>query len=81
MANEDCVKREELQRFIQSGFAREYNADVREFLYDKLQYTEAKKYLELAMQSTSRQDCPLADKSRQQEVVKILDKVNKNIRH
>ncbi|MFT4939015.1 MAG: hypothetical protein ACI88A_002047 [Paraglaciecola sp.] len=32
LANQDCVKRDELQRFIQSGFAREYNANVREFM-------------------------------------------------
>ena len=32
LANQDCVKREELQSFIQSGFAREYNANVREFM-------------------------------------------------
>jgi tetratricopeptide (TPR) repeat protein len=52
-----------------------------EFLYDKRQYTEAKKHLELAMQATPRQGRPLADKSRQEEVVQILDKVNKKIKH
>jgi hypothetical protein len=52
-----------------------------EFLYDKRHYTEAKKYLELAMQAAPRQGRPLADKSRQQEVTRILDKVNKKINH
>ncbi|MFT4939341.1 MAG: tetratricopeptide (TPR) repeat protein [Paraglaciecola sp.] len=52
-----------------------------EFLYDKHHYAEAKKYLELAKLATPRQDRPLADKSRQQEVIQILDKVNKKIRH
>ena len=32
LANQDGVKREQLQRFIQSGFARQYNANVREFM-------------------------------------------------
>ena len=50
-----------------------------EFLYDKHQYSEAKKHLELAMQAPSREDRPLADKSRQQEVIQILNKVNKKI--
>jgi len=32
LANQDGVKREQLQRFIQSGFAREYNANIHEFM-------------------------------------------------
>ncbi|MFT5676026.1 MAG: hypothetical protein ACI808_001962 [Paraglaciecola sp.] len=32
LANENCAKRGELQCFIQSGFAREYNANVSEFM-------------------------------------------------
>jgi len=51
-----------------------------EFLYDEREYSKAKQYLELAKNAPLRVNRPLADKSRQEEIDKLLAKVDKKIK-
>lgn len=50
-----------------------------EFLYDKRQYKQAKKYLLQAKQAPSRPLRPLADSSRQMEIDQLMEKINKKL--
>ncbi|TKB45447.1 tetratricopeptide repeat protein [Thalassotalea mangrovi] len=50
-----------------------------EFLYDDHQYQQAKKYLLIAQQAPAREDRPLADKYRQQEITDLISKVDKKL--
>ena len=51
-----------------------------EFLYDERDYTEAKNHLLLAQQAPKRPLRPLADEARQNEIQKLLTKVDKKLK-
>lgn len=50
-----------------------------EFLFDEKEYTKAKKHLMLALQAPSRQERPLADEFRREEINQLMVKVDKKI--
>jgi tetratricopeptide (TPR) repeat protein len=50
-----------------------------EFLYDKRQYADAQKHLQLALNAPLRMQRPLADASRRVEIQNLLAKVNKKM--
>lgn len=52
-----------------------------EFLYDENEYSKAKKHLLLGQQAPERPSRPIADSSRQNEIKKLLVKVNKKLRN
>ncbi|ATC97029.1 tetratricopeptide repeat protein [Pseudoalteromonas tunicata] len=51
-----------------------------QYLYDDKQYSDAKKYLEIAHNAAPRVDRPLADQYRQHEIAQLLDKVEKKLK-
>jgi len=55
------------------------NYFIAEMLYDQRKYQAAKNYLQQAFNAKPRENRPLADKSRQQEVALLMNKVNNKL--